>query len=164
MPVLYQSQQSNIANKAGKRLFYPRVKLTGNVGTDVVAAEIAELSSLSTGDVKNVIDNLVSVVARHLQASESVTLDGFGTFRYSLNTLKGGVENEADVTASLSQLMVRFLPASRRNTDGTMSTRSLVDGAKCVRFEAVQEGGSQTGGGSQPGGTGGSDDGEGTLG
>jgi hypothetical protein len=73
-----------------------------------------------------------------LQSSESVTLDGFGSFRYALKTTGGGVENATDVSASLAQLMVRFLPACRRNTDGTRSTRSLVDGAKCVRFDQIQ--------------------------
>ena len=79
MPVIYKSFQSVLANKEGKKLFYPRVVLTGNVDTEQVAKEIAELSSLSTGDSKNVIDNLVTVMTRHLQSSESVTLDGLGT-------------------------------------------------------------------------------------
>ena len=138
MPVIYKPCQSTIANRSGKELFYLRVKLTGNVDTNTVAREIAELSSLTSGDVKNVIDNLITVVTRHLQSSESVTLDGFGSFRYALKTTGGGVENATDVSASLAQLMVRFLPACRRNTDGTRSTRSLVDGAKCVRFDQIQ--------------------------
>ena len=49
MPVIYKSFQSVLANKEGKKLFYPRVVLTGNVDTEQVAKEIAELSSLSTG-------------------------------------------------------------------------------------------------------------------
>ena len=73
MPVIYKSFQSVLANKEGKKLFYPRVVLTGNVDTEQVAKEIAELSSLSTGDSKNVIDNLVTVMTRHLQSSESVS-------------------------------------------------------------------------------------------
>lgn len=110
MPVIYKPCQSTIANRSGKKLFYPRVKLTGNVDTNTVAREIAELSSLTLGDVKNVIDNLITVVTRHLQSSESVTLDGFGSFRYALKTTGGGVENATDVSASLAQLMVRFSP------------------------------------------------------
>ena len=81
MAVVFKGFQSQIADKEGQKLFYPRVMLTGNVGTDLIAAEIAELSSLTKGDTKNVIDNLIIVATRHLQASESVTLDGFGTFR-----------------------------------------------------------------------------------
>lgn len=90
MPVIYKSFQSVLANKEGKKLFYPRVVLTGNVDTEQVAKEIAELSSLSTGDSKNVIDNLVTVMTRHLQSSESVTLDGLGKFDFSIRGAPAG--------------------------------------------------------------------------
>ena len=160
MPVIYQTYQSQFANRSGKKLYYPRVVLTGSVGTDQIAREISELSSLTTGDVKNVIDNLVTVVTRHLQASESVMLDGFGSFRFTLNTLNGGVENEADVSATQSQLKVRFLPTGTRHADGTLATRSLVQGAKCVRFEAVPTDPDAT----QPGGEEEDDSGQGTFG
>ena len=138
MSVIYKAQKSSIATKGGKKLFYPRVVLAGNVGTDRIAREIAELSALSTGDTKSVIDNLVTVMARHLQASESVTLDGLGTFRFTLSSSGNGVETEDEVSATQGQLRVRFLPASTRNLDGTLATRSLVTGARCVRFDKVE--------------------------
>lgn len=78
MAVLYKTVQSILANKAGVKVFYPRVVLKGHVSTDQIAREISEYSSLSKGDTKNVIDNLVRVLTTHLQSSESVTLDGFG--------------------------------------------------------------------------------------
>ena len=62
MPVLYSVRQSTIANKEGKKLYHPQVKTTGVVSLDLLAEEVAELSSLSTGDVKNSIDNLVTVM------------------------------------------------------------------------------------------------------
>ena len=102
MPVIYKSFQSVLANKEGKKLFYPRVVLTGNVDTEQVAKEIAELSSLSTGDSKNVIDNLVTVMTRHLQSSESVTLDGLGTFRLTMKSTMNGVEDPLKVSATPS--------------------------------------------------------------
>ena len=148
--VIYKAQKSSLATRDGKKLFYPRVMLTGNVGTDQIAREIAELSSLSTGDTKNVIDNLVTVMARHLQASESVTLDGLGTFRFTLTTTGRGVENEADVSTAQSALRVRFQPASTRNLDHSVATRSMVTGARCVRFDKVEQAttpGGSTGGG-----------------
>ena len=138
MSVIYKAQKSSIATKGGKKLFYPRVVLAGNVGTDRIAREIAELSALSTGDTKSVIDNLVTVMARHLQASESVTLDGLGTFRFTLSSSGNGVETEDEVSATQGKLRVRFLPASTRNLDGTLATRSLVTGARCVRFDKVE--------------------------
>lgn len=162
MPVIYKPFQSVLPTKEGKKLFYPRVVLTGNVGTDQVAREIAELSSLSTGDSKNVIDNLVTVLTRHLQASESVTLDGLGTFRLSMKSVMNGVEKMDDVSATQATLQVRFKPATKRNLDGTVSTRSLVTGTKCVRFDLQDTAGQ---GGSGSGGSGGSgEDGDGNQG
>ena len=151
MPVIYKSFQSVLANKAGKKLFYPRVILTGNVSTSKVAQEIAELSSLSTGDSKNVIDNLVSVMTRHLQSSESVTLDGLGTFRLSMKSTMNGVEDAAKVSATQATLQVRFLPAAKRQLNGTVATRSLVTGVKCVRFDLQDAAGSGSGDGSGSG-------------
>ena len=161
MPVIYKAQKSTLATKEGKKLFYPRVITTGNVGTNQLAREIAELSSLTTGDVKNTIDNLVIVIARHLQASEIVTIDGLGSFRFTLTTSGNGVELEEDVTAAQSVLRVRFLPATTRRTDGSVATRSLVDGARCVRFDKVQADAGQAGTGTEPetpGGGSGEDD------
>lgn len=151
MAVIYKPKRATIATKGGKKLYHPYVVLAGNVGTDQVAREIAELSALSTGDTKSVIDNLVTVMTRHLQASESVTLDGLGTFRFTLNSAGNGVENEADVSATQGTLRVRFLPASTRHLNGSLATRSLVTGARCVRFDLVEnteDGTDNTGGGS----------------
>ena len=135
MPVLYGSFQSVLKDKNGKQLFYPRVLRAGNVSTAQVSKEIAAYSSLSPGDVKNTLDNLVTVVGQHLQSSESVTLDGFGTFRLVMKSSGNGVETAKEVSAAQSSLTVRFLPCSTRNLDGTIATRSLVTGARCVRFD-----------------------------
>lgn len=149
MSVIYKGLQSSIATKEGKKLFYPRVVMTGNVNTKKIAEEIAELSSLSTGDTKNVLDNLVTVMTRHLQSSESVTIDGLGTFHLSMKSTGKGVESMDKVSATQANLMVRFLPASTRNLDKTVATRSLVTGVKCVRFDlqsTENSGGGNSGG------------------
>lgn len=135
MPVIYESYQSNMANKAGKKLYYPRVVRTGNVTIAQIAKEIAGYSSLSTGDVKSTIDNLITVMTAHLHASESVTLDGLGTFRMVMYAPGNGVENAKDVSAAQAQLKVRFQPSSTRNSNGTLATRALVTGVKCVRID-----------------------------
>lgn len=135
MPVLFKSFQSILEDKNNKKMFHPRVIYTANVSTSQIAKEIAAYSSLSAGDVKNTLDNLVIVVAQHLQASESVSLDGFGTFRMVMKSNGKGVETAEEVSAAQASLTVRFLPNFTKNPDRTTATRSLVTGAKCVRFE-----------------------------
>ncbi len=115
MPVLYKPFQSVLEDKNKKKLFHPRVIYTANVSTAQLAKEIAAYSSLSTGDVKNTLDNLVTVSAQHLQASESVTLDGFGTFRMVMKSNGKGVEVPEKVSAAQASLTVRFLPNYTKN-------------------------------------------------
>ena len=109
MPVLYGPFQSVLKDKNGEQLFYPRVLRTGNVSTSQISKEIAAYSSLSPGDVKNTLDNLVTVVSQHLQSSESVTLDGFGTFRLVMKSNGKGVKTVDDVSAAQASLTVLSL-------------------------------------------------------
>ena len=125
---------------------------TANVSMAQIAKEVSAYSSLSTGDVKSAIDNLITVMTTHLHASESVTLDGLGTFRMVMRASGQGVEDAKDVAASQAKLTVRFQPSSTRNSNGTMATRALVTGVKCVRLDRqeVEENASGDAGGSEP--------------
>ena len=103
----------------------------------------------------------MTVSAQHLQASESVTLDGFGTFRMVMKSNGKGVELPEKVSAAQASLTVRFLPNYTKNPDRTTATRSLVTGAKCVRFDLADtsasgggDSGKPDGGGSGSGGSG----------
>ena len=56
MPLIYKPYQANIANKAGQKLYYPRlVKFSKMVNTQKMAELIAEKASLTPGDLHNVI-------------------------------------------------------------------------------------------------------------
>lgn len=139
MALIYKPYQSSMKDKFGDKLFYPRVQIVGNVSTKQIAKEIAEYCSLTAGDVKNTIDNLVRVMTTHLQNSNSVTLDGFGTFRIVMNASGKGVATKDDVSASQAKLKVHFQQAFTRHTDGTMSTCPLIDGTRCVKLDPDAE-------------------------
>lgn len=160
MPVLYKPFQSTLEDKKSKKkLFYPRVVRSGNVDSAQLSKEIAAYSSLSPGDVKNTLDNLVTVMAQHLQSSESVSVDGLGTFRMVMVARGKGVETSDEVSAAQATLTVRFQPATTKKLDRTLATRSMVTGAKCARYDKLvstsdNEGGGNSGGDNQPGGGG----------
>lgn len=139
MTVLYKPYQSSMASKSGKKLFYPRVVRTGNIGTSTIAEEIAKYSSLSPGDVKNTIDNLITVMTQHLQSSQTVTLEGLGTFRMVMKASGKGVETAKEVSASQASLTVRFQPSITKNQDHSVATRSMVTGVKCMRFDLAED-------------------------
>lgn len=162
MPIPYKARKASLANKEGKKLYHPQVVIIGNTDLNDLAKEVAELSSLSTGDVKNTIDNLISVMTRHLQSGESVTLDGLGNFTLSFKSRGNGVENPDDVSPSDARLKINFRPASTRNSDRTVATRSLLTGSSFVRWGATDttnsgstdSGNTDTGGNTGDSGTG----------
>ena len=94
MPLFYKAVQSPIANKAGAKLWHLNlVKAGGTVATQQLAEVIAEKSSLTAGDVQNVVRNLMSVMREYLLNSRSVRLDGLGTFTMKACTRGKGVES-----------------------------------------------------------------------
>ena len=110
---MYKPFQSTLEDKkSGKKLFYPRVVRSGNVDSAQLSKEIAAYSSLSPGDVKNTLDNLVTVMGQHLQSSESVSVDGLGTFRMVMVARGKGVETSDEVSAAQATLTVRFQPTT----------------------------------------------------
>lgn len=157
MPVLYKTIQSTKENKEGAKLFHPRAVHIATVGSVQLAKEIAEYSSLTTGDVKNTIDNLVTVMTKHLHASESVTVDGLGTFSLVMRSRGKGAATAGEVSPSQARLQIRFIPASTKNQDRTTATRALITGVKCVPYSKELAGGNGSGGNGGSGSTGGGD-------
>lgn len=165
MPIPYKARLSKFANKEGKKLYHPQVVTIGTVSLNDLSKEVAELSSLTTGDVKNTIDNLITVMTRHLQSGESVSLDGLGSFTLSLKSTGKGAETADEVSPSDARLRINFRPAMTRNSDHTVATRSLLTGSSFVRWGAVTAS-STTGDSSSSGGStgdSGSDDGNNPL-
>ena len=150
MPVLYKTIQSTKENKDGAKLFHPRAVHIATIDSNQIAKEIAEYSSLSSGDVKNTIDNIVTVMTKHLHSSESVTIDGLGTFSLIMRSRGKGATTAKEVSAAQAMLLVRFIPTSTRNQDRTVATRALITGVKCVPYkkedDASGNGGGNSGG------------------
>ena len=165
MAIMYKARQAKIANKEGKKLWHPAVVLSGTCNLAQLARECAEMSSLSTGDVKNAVDNLIIAVNRHLLAGESVSLDGLGSFTPALRSMGKGWETEGAVTANNARMKINFRESTTRNIDRTVATRALSQGASFVRIAGTVVPENTTGSGNSGGGTGssGSDSGGGDL-
>ena len=78
---------------------------------------------------------MITVLTRHLQSSQTVTLEGLGTFRIVMIAGGRGVETAKEVSASQASLTVRFQPCTTKNLDHSVATRSMVTGVKCMRFD-----------------------------
>jgi len=90
-----------------EKKWYATPKLTGKRDLHDLSQDIAQVSSLSQGDVYNVIVNLCEQLPKWLMEGDSVKLDGFGSFRISFSS--NGEVNKDDVTAnSIKDIYVLF--------------------------------------------------------
>ena len=136
--------------------WYPQAVLVDEpFTTDQVADRLADISTVSRADVWAVLKNLPGVMADMMAQGRSVRLEGLGTFRYTINAQKQGVDTAKEVSdAQIVGVRVRYVPETRRPTKGGTATRALVDdNLRWVRYDGqpVQddddepEGGSGTG-------------------
>lgn len=134
MSIKYRVLRSSLKNKQGRRLFYPLIVQNGVLETKQLAELIASRSSLTKGDVRNVIDNLADVMTFQLREGLTIHLDGFGYFRLGLIKTKS-TENEEDARPDSRELTIRFTPEQDRFSDKKLRTRAMVDDN--VKFERV---------------------------
>ena len=81
MPLFYRARQSQLKTKEGKKQWHLTLVKVGKMVTSQQLAEvIAEKSSLTPGDVHNVIRNLMTAMRKELLNSRSVRLEGLGLF------------------------------------------------------------------------------------
>ena len=99
MPLFYRARQSQLKTKEGKKQWHLTLVKVGKMVTSQQLAEvIAEKSSLTPGDVHNVIRNLMTAMRKELLNSRSVRLEGLGTFTMKACTQGHGVDQEEEVS------------------------------------------------------------------
>lgn len=138
MPLLYKPVQSTMPSEDGEKKWFPHiVKLKKRATTETLAEEISEFSSLTEGDVHNVIRNLLTHMRRHLLNSESVHLDGFGTFTIKANCAGNGVSTPDEVNPDqINHLTVHFTPCFKR-IPGVGVRYPMYKGVEFVRTDKV---------------------------
>ena len=135
--LIYKAVQSNIASKDKKKKWHPCLIKMGNVvDTQMIGETIAERSSLTAGDVHNVIRNLMAVMREQLLNSRTVKLEGLGTF----------------TPAQITGLRCQFTPEYTRDAGGNI-TRTLIQGATYIHVNQLTKA-LGAGGGGNAGGSG----------
>ncbi|MDR1864871.1 MAG: HU family DNA-binding protein [Bacteroidales bacterium] len=83
----------------------------GKVVKTDISKELASVSSLSRGDVSNVIENLIEIMPKYLLMGKSVSLGEFGTLRLSFSS--EGLDDPNEFTVGkLLGIRVVFTPGS----------------------------------------------------
>jgi len=105
--------QFNVIEKVNpltrEKKWYAAPRLTGSRDLKNLSKDLSEVSSLSAGDVQNVIVNLIDQLPKWLMEGYSVKLDGFGSFRLSFSSEGEAVKE--DISAdSIKEIYILFVP------------------------------------------------------
>lgn len=120
--------------------WYPQaVQVDQPFSTDEVADRLAQISTVSRADVYAVLKELPGVMADMMAQGRSVRLDSLGTFRYTINAERQGVDTPEEVSdAQIVGVRVRYTPETRRPTKNGAVTRALVDDdLRWVRYDGI---------------------------
>lgn len=101
-------QKANPLDQEHKQRYATSVN-AGKIDTRMIAKTLSQKSSLTTGDVMNVLENLMEEIPRRLSQGYSVSLWELGTFRLSLSSQ--GVKEQKEFNTRTIKKKVVFLPS-----------------------------------------------------
>lgn len=124
-------------DKANPKTVYTVTPVSyGILTTDDVAKQIAAESSLTPGDVKNVLDRYAYYVKENLKKGYSIQLLGFGVL--NIRFIKGKtVKNEEDANAKLIQGLVPGFNPSYKLVGGKRIYDLIPDKVTLVKYSGA---------------------------
>ena len=103
-------ERKNPQNREAPGKLYAAPVLSGKVSQKEISADIVALSSLTRGDVSNVIENLFDIIPKYLVKGNSISLGDLGSFRISFSS-KGVDTAEEFNVSKISGARVVFTPS-----------------------------------------------------
>lgn len=91
--------------------FYAKMQANGVIDLDDLAEEISYATTLTDGDILNVLRALIRQMKRHLKGGKIVKLEKFGSFQFQI--CSKGAETEKDFTpANITKVNIQFRPGA----------------------------------------------------
>lgn len=97
----------------GAKLYYPQLVSNGKVAFDSLCDEVAEQSSLTSGDIKNCMDRLIYCLTAHLREGRTVDMGDFGLFRLNVRSEGADTEEGYDASTMMRTPSVQYYPGKK---------------------------------------------------
>lgn len=100
-------ERGNPANRESPKKYYPSIASSGRKTLRQIAAQISQISTVSSADTMAVLEALLTVIPQELVAGNVVELGDFGNFWLKANS--EGVDTPDTVRATqISTILPRF--------------------------------------------------------
>ena len=105
------TEMKNPSDKGAEPKFYAKMQASGVVDLDSMAEEISYATTLTDGDVLNVLRALIKQMKKNLMAGKIVRLEKFGTFQFQI--CSEGAETEKQFTSTnITKVNIQFRPGA----------------------------------------------------
>ena len=102
-------QRGNPSNQQAPKKFYPSIESSGRKTMRQLAAQISQISTVSSVDTMAVLEALLTIIPQELVSGNIVELGDFGNFWLKSNS--DGAESAEDVRAAqVNTVLPRFIP------------------------------------------------------
>ena len=112
MAIVFDWYENPNASSEEEAALHPRIFMNGKVDTDTLCYKIHDYSSLTVGDVKNVLDNLSKILGESLREGKEVHIEGIGYFYPTLEATGKVTRSTPHKTNKVAFKTVRFRPDS----------------------------------------------------
>lgn len=103
------AKMKNPNDKGAPEKFYAKAQASGTVDINELTEEISYSTTLTDGDVLNVIRALVKQINKHIAKGEIVKLENLGSFQAQISS--DGAETEEEFsTANIRKVSLQFRP------------------------------------------------------
>ena len=103
------AKMKNPNDKGAPEKFYAKAQASGTVDINELAEEISYSTTLTDGDVLNVIRALVKQINKHIAKGEIVKLENLGSFQAQISS--DGAETEEEFsTSNIRKVSLQFRP------------------------------------------------------
>lgn len=103
------AEMRNPLRPEDESLFYAKAQAREVIGMNRIADEIAYATSLTDGDVLNVLRGLIRKTREHLADGDIVDLGEFGKFQYQISS-SGAMTPEEFTTSNIRKVRIQFRP------------------------------------------------------
>jgi predicted histone-like DNA-binding protein len=102
-------QRGNPANQEAPKKFYPSIESSGRKTMRQLAAQISQISTVSSVDTMAVLEALLTIIPQELANGNIVELGDFGNF-WLKTAAEGADTAEAVRSSQITNLLPRFNP------------------------------------------------------
>ena len=105
------AKMGNPSDPDAPKKFYAKMQASGVVDLDAMAEEISYATTLTDGDVLNVLRALIRQMKKNLMAGKIVKMEKFGSFQFQIRS--SGADKESDFTPShIKEVTIQFRPGA----------------------------------------------------